>query len=90
MQKLIEVNTAREFANTFLPDPILKMAVNAVLENCPAADMDTVEVEKALKWLEGYTVTDVERVYSNGTVYVPLFRVKQALEDKAYNGLLEG
>ena len=36
--KLIEVNAAREFANTFLPDPILKMAVNAVLDNCPAAE----------------------------------------------------
>lgn len=36
--KLIEVNAALEFSDTFLPDPILKMAVNAVLNNCPAAE----------------------------------------------------
>lgn len=52
--------------------------------------VDAVEVDKAMVWLEGYTMTDTEQIYSNGTVYVPLFRVKQAFVDKAYNGLREG
>ena len=62
--------------------------VKAALENAPA--VDAVEVDKAVAWLEGYTMTDTEQVYSNGTVFVPLFRVKQAFVDKAYNGLQEG
>lgn len=60
----------------------------AELRNAPT--VDAVDVDKALEWLEGYTITDTEKVYTNGTVMVPLFRVKQALKDKAYNGLLEG
>ena len=62
--------------------------VKAALENAPA--VDAVEVDKAVAWLEGYTMTDTEQIYSNGTVFVPLFRVKQAFVDKAYNGLQEG
>lgn len=49
-----------------------------------------VDVEKALAWLQGYTTTDTEQVYSNGCVFVPLYRVKQAFEDKAYNGFCVG
>lgn len=33
--KLVEVKATKEFASTFLADPILKMAVNAVLDNAP-------------------------------------------------------
>ncbi len=55
-----------------------------------APAVDAVEVDKAMAWLEGYTVTDTEQIYSNGIVYVPLFRVEQAFVDKAYNGLREG
>ena len=62
--------------------------VKAALENAPA--VDAVEVDKAMAWLEGYTMTDTEQIYSNGTAFVPLFRVKQAFVDKAYNGLQEG
>lgn len=54
-----------------------------------AGQRDAVEVDKAIKWLEGYTMTDTKHVYSNGCVYVPMFRVKQAFEDKSYNGLFE-
>lgn len=36
--KLIEVAEAKEFASTIMADPILKMAVNAVLDNAPAYD----------------------------------------------------
>ena len=42
MSKLIEVQSAKEFADTFFGDPVLKMAVNAVLNNVPA--VDAVEV----------------------------------------------
>lgn len=48
------------------------------------------DVEKILEWLLLYVMTDDKQVYSNGTVFVPLYRVKQALEDKAYNGFREG
>ena len=36
---------------------------------------DTVE-----EFMEQYKVTDTKRVYSNGTEYVPIFRMKQWLE----------
>lgn len=62
-----------------------------VLDMIPAVDaVDAVDADKALEWLEGYTFTDTKQVYTNGTVLVPLFRVRQALKDKAYNGLREG
>lgn len=59
-----------------------------VLDTIPA--VNAVDADKALEWLEGYTFTDTKQVYTNGTVLVPLFRVRQALKDKAYNGLMEG
>ena len=62
-----------------------------VLDMIPAVDaVDAVDADKALEWLEGCTFTDTKQVYTNGTVLVPLFRVRQALKDKAYNGLMEG
>ena len=54
-----------------------------------APAVDAVEVDKAMAWLEGYTMTDTKQIYSNGIVFVPLFRVEQAFVDKAYNGLHE-
>ena len=60
----------------------------AEVMNAPA--VDAVDADKALEWLEGYTFTDTKQVYTNGTVLVPMFRVRQALKDKAYNGLREG
>ena len=38
--KLVEVKATKEFASTFLADPILKMAVNAVLDNAPEFETD--------------------------------------------------
>ena len=47
--KLIEAKQAKEYADTYLPDPILRMAVNAVLDNCPGIDGDRVkELEEAV------------------------------------------
>jgi hypothetical protein len=37
--KLVDVKSTKEFADTFLPDPILKMAVNSVLNNAPGFDL---------------------------------------------------
>lgn len=62
--------------------------VDFAVQNLPA--VDAVDADKALEWLEGYTFIDTKQVYTNGTVLVPLFRVRQALKDKAYNGLMEG
>ena len=39
MEKYVEVKAVQEFAGTFLGDPILKMAVNAVLDHAPAVDL---------------------------------------------------
>ena len=62
-----------------------------VLDMIPAVDaVDAVDADKALEWLEGYTSTDTKQVYTNGTVLVPMFRVRQTLKDTAYNGLMEG
>lgn len=49
-----------------------------------------VDIEKALKFIESYAFKDEKEVYTNGTILVPLFRVKQALIDKAYNGFRGG
>lgn len=37
--KIVEVNRTKEFASTFLQDPILRMAVNAVLDAAPEAEI---------------------------------------------------
>lgn len=39
-KKLVEVTAAKEFADTFLPDPILKMAAKSVLDHAPVAEPD--------------------------------------------------
>lgn len=44
--KMIEINTAKEFASTFFGDPILKMAVNAAIDNAPT--VDAVPVDKII------------------------------------------
>lgn len=49
-----------------------------------------IELEKAMKFIEGYAFKDEKRVYTNGSMLVSLLRVKQAIEDKAYNGFYEG
>lgn len=64
------------------------VAALCLIEKAPA--VVSVDVGKAMEWLQGYTMTDTKQVYSSGCVYVPLYRVQQAFEDKAYNGLLEG
>ena len=42
MRKFVEVNVTKEFASTFFGDPILKMAVNAALDNAPAVDVSAI------------------------------------------------
>ena len=42
MPKLIEVQSTKEFASTFLNDIFFKMAVNRVLDAAPAADVSVV------------------------------------------------
>ena len=51
---------------------------------------DVVDVDKAMKFLEDYAFKDEKEFYTNGTILVPLFRVKQAFVDKAYNGFHVG
>ena len=74
MQKLIEVSAAKEFASTFLADPILKMAVNAVLDNAPTTDAVEV-VHGRWVWKDGKCFCSAcnkqgepKFVYQDGTV----------------------
>lgn len=58
------------------------------IESIPAADV--LNVDKAMRFIENYAFKDEKEAYTNGAVLVPLFRVKQALVDKAYNGFFAG
>ena len=40
--KYVEVKAAKEYANTVMADPILKAAVNSILDNAPGADIAPV------------------------------------------------
>ena len=62
-------------------------AAREAIKNLP--EKDILDIDKALEWLTGYIIKDDKEVYTNGTDLVPLFRVKQALKEKAYNGLCE-
>ena len=85
------VNGWGGFSNLPIKDKIrVDEITNCIAEVMNAPAVDAVDADKALEWLEGYTFTDTKQVYTNGTVLVPLFRVRQALKDKAYNGLMEG
>lgn len=84
------VNGWGGFSNLPIKDKIrVDEITNCIAEVMNAPAVDEVDADKALEWLEGYTFTDTKQVYTNGTVLVPLFRVRQALKDKAYNGLME-
>ena len=39
MEKYVKVSAVKEFASSFQGDPILKMAVNAVLDHAPAVNL---------------------------------------------------
>lgn len=47
---------------------------------------ERLDAEKTLQFISDYSFEDNKRIYTNGSSLVPLFRVKQALFDKAYNG----
>lgn len=78
-EALIEELKSRDFYPA-----IVRRAIEAI----PAAEV--LDVDKAMRFIEDYAFKDEEEVYTNGAVLVPLFRVKQALVDKAYNGFFEG
>ena len=83
------VNGWGGFSNLPIKDKIrVDEITNCIAEVMNTPAVDAVDADKALEWLERYTFTDTKQVYTNGTVLVPLFRVRQALKDKAYNGLV--
>ena len=49
-RQLIDVAEARGYVETFMADPILKMAANAVLNNVPRVDAVEVIRCKDCKW----------------------------------------
>lgn len=62
--KLVEVKTAKEFASTFFVDPVLKMAVNAVLDNAPGFYL--VRCKDCIHWYEPEETC--LKIYSDGNV----------------------
>lgn len=62
----------------------LDIAIQAIKERDAAVDVD-----KAIKFCEDYSFKDSKEVYTNGSMLIPLFRVKQAFVDKAYNGFFQ-
>ena len=63
--KLVEVKTAKEFASTFFGDPVLKMAVNAALDNAPGIDAIPVNAEE-LKHLMNDTIDYIWKLEERG------------------------
>ena len=63
MAKLVEVQSTKEFASTFLPDIFLKMAVNRVLDNAPTAD--AVEVKVLEAWLYEIAMNNTDNYLSD-------------------------
>lgn len=49
--KLIEVESAKEFAKTFLPDIFFQMAVNSVLDAAP--EFDLIRCKECKHWADG-------------------------------------
>lgn len=50
-RQLIDVAEARGYVETFMADPILKMAANAVLNNTPRVDaVEVVRCKKCIHW----------------------------------------
>lgn len=49
--KLIEVESAKEFAKTFLPDIFFQMAVNRVLDAAP--EFDLIRCKECKHWSDG-------------------------------------
>lgn len=76
--KLVDVAAAKEYANTVLNDPFLKMAVNSVLDHAPGIELVQCKDCKNWKepWLKDQTygrcmigktsITDPDHFCSNG------------------------
>ena len=62
--------------------------VARMIRHLPA--FDAVDPKEAMDFIESYKFVDDKEVYTNGAELVPMLRVKQALQDKAYNGFFTG
>lgn len=56
--KLVDVAAAKEYANTVLNDPFLKMAVNSVLDHAPGIELVRC---KDCKYFLRHTQVDTDR-----------------------------
>lgn len=63
--KLVEVSEAKAFASTFFGDPVLKMAVNAALDNAPGVDAIPVNADE-LKHLINDTIAYIWQLEESG------------------------
>ena len=68
--KLIEANQAKECGSTLFNDPILKMAVNAVVDNCPAVDAVVLPQGKPGDYLEWDNGTGFKQIYAIHSVMI--------------------
>lgn len=77
--KLVEVQSAKEFAESFLPDIFFRMAVNRVLDNVPAVEGVTIQqwipVTERLPERNGeYLVCTLHDFYKNTKVAKASFK----------------
>lgn len=88
-RQMIDVAEARGYVETFMADPILKLAANAVLNNTPR--VDAVEVVHG-RWLDvqetdmyvpdmKFTITKTAETCSNCKVRIGFIGAKQYLFD---------
>ena len=68
--KLIEANQAKECASTLFNDPILKMAVNAVVDNCPGVDAVVLPEGKPGDYLEWDNGAGFKQIYAIQSVMI--------------------
>lgn len=64
--------------------------VDIIYEDGAYIPQQPLDVDAAFEWLYGYKVDDDKRVYTNGTTFVPLFRVKQAFVDRCVPWTMRG
>ena len=78
--KYVEVKAAKEYANTVMADPILKAAVNSILDNAPGADIAPVvhgRWRRYTRWScgikkdDGFTASCCGRWNNVKTAYCP-------------------
>lgn len=70
--------------------PLTKKAVEEMERRTIMENNKMVDIDKAIEFIEDYAFKDTKEVYTNGAMLIEVYRVKQALIDRAYLGFCEG